>query len=362
MSKSPARQAITLTIAIAIIVIIVLLLVFFIFKSIYKPASEPKAPQSISVTQVQAKQASWQQQLHFVGSIANLRAATVAAESDGRITQINYRPGSIVEQGQILFETFNHDLKGQLETAFASLQTDQPHYERVLTLYNKGIESKDNVDAALQKVLVDQAEIRQYQGALANTVIRAPVTGKAGVNLVNVGDYVKAGDALADIVPQHPFYINFSLPGKYAHDIDAGNRIDFQLASDSNKTLRGRVVTVNSVVDQSTRNLTVWAEPNNSNLNVKPGEYVSVVAYLGKKIPVLVVPSTAVQYRLGGASIFVIQHGKAKAVPVKIIQEREGMVGVQGDVKVNSSVVAVSAGNVQNGSPLTIETQTKQDS
>ena len=109
----------------------------------------------------------------------------------GRIAELNLLEGDTVERGQVVFKIEDIDIRNQLANARgnlmnaeATLHDDQLQAARMQTLFDRKVASAAQRDDAIAKfgesrgaVIAAQGEVRLYSDQLADTVVRAPISG-----------------------------------------------------------------------------------------------------------------------------------------------------------------------------------------
>lgn len=335
------------------IAIVVLLLLFMWIRSAKNSDKNTHTQTAIAVKTASITKANWQTPVNAIGTVDNNQNAAVAAETDGRITAMTFQPGSTVQQGTTLFSLFNKNLRAQLHSAKANLIAAKQNFIRTTHLHKAGYATTAELDTAKQTYESDLGERNRDKALLSQTIIRAPVTGKVGLNTKNIGDFVTSGTILTNISPDAPLRIDFSIPGKYSNSVYPGKDIFLTAQGSPEQQTTTTVFATNPIVDRQSRHLMVRANLPPT-LQRLPGQYENVLIYVGKKQPVFVVPETAVHYQFGGAFIYVARNSQAIEIPVHVIQIRAKTVGVQGDLHLADKVISVSPPNLQQHSKIEV--------
>ena len=144
----------------------------------------------------------------WIGSLDGSVNADVRARVSGYLISQNYKEGAVVKQGDLLFQVDPSVYEAAVEQAKAGvaqaeanqLQTEQTE-QRETQLYQQKVESKQNLDNAVQNNTAAKAQLKAQQAAqrqaelnLEFTKITAPISGIAGIANPGIGDLVGPSD------------------------------------------------------------------------------------------------------------------------------------------------------------------------
>ena len=145
----------------------------------------------------------------WIGSLDGSVNADIRARVSGYVTSQNYREGTVVHEGDLLFQIDPSTYEAAVEQAKSALaqaeanqlQTQQTE-DREIKLFEEKVESQQNRDNAVQsntaakaEVEAQKATLRQAQLNLDFTRITAPLTGIAGIANPGIGDLVGPSDS-----------------------------------------------------------------------------------------------------------------------------------------------------------------------
>lgn len=165
--------------------------------------------------------------LYFTGTTQAAAVVEVRARVPGELRKMTFEPGTNLSAGDPLFiidqREYIADMeiaKAQLESAKATQVETARTLERAKSLIKRGNISRAKLDeseaaalSAIADVAVKEAAIRQANLDLEYTDIRAPISGRIGRNLVDVGNLVGEGEAtiLTRITNNDPMYVYFNI-------------------------------------------------------------------------------------------------------------------------------------------------------
>ncbi|WYM03427.2 MAG: efflux RND transporter periplasmic adaptor subunit [Gloeotrichia echinulata CP02] len=215
----------------------------------------------------------------------------------------------------------------------------------------------------------DQATLDNVKVQSSYTKIYAPIDGRAGNILVNVGNVVQANSSnpLVTITKIHPIQVSFSIPegnlpqlqqyssnGKLKVDVTFGGK---------NNPIPGTLTFVNNTVDNSTGTIQLIGDFDNTQGRLFPGQFVNTTLTLTQKPNATVVPAQAVQNGPDGQFVFVVKPDMTvENSPVTVSSTIDGLDVIEKGVQPGDKVVTDGQGNLVTGSKIRIKTPGNVDS
>src|SRR5437762_478261 len=172
-----------------------------------EPAARP-VPQGVPVIVAAARQGDMPVYLTGLGSVTAYNTVTVKSRVDGQLINVAFQEGQFVRAGDLLaeidprpFQVQLTQAQGQLARDMAQLQDAKRNLERYRELVAKQFIAKQQFDdqAALVSqyegaMKVDQGAIDSAKLQLTYCRITAPINGRVGLRLVDMGNIVHASD------------------------------------------------------------------------------------------------------------------------------------------------------------------------
>jgi membrane fusion protein, multidrug efflux system len=331
------------------------------------------SPAPIPVTVVSVKKADFPVYLNGLGTVQPFRTVTVRSRVDGQIIKVAFKQGRMVKEGDTLVEIDPRPYQASLDQALskkaqdeANLKNARLNLERSLSLAKKDYATQQQVDA--QQAMVDQltAQIQGDQAAIDNaqtqlsyTIIKSPLSGRAGFRLVDPGNIVHDSDqnGIVTIVQLQPISVVFTAPEENVplinKALEAGTAVPVQaLSSDGLRTLaQGQLARVNNEVDQASGTIRMKAIFDNKDNVLWPGLSVSTRLLVDTLKDVIVIPDDAVQRGPNGLYTFVVGDDDKVAVqPITVSQTGDGQSVVEQGLTPGQRIVVAGQYRLQIGS------------
>jgi RND family efflux transporter MFP subunit len=262
--------------------------------------------------------------LGFLGQFSAVDQVELRAQVGGTLTEIHFKDGDILHQGDLLFtiDSRPYEIRlaqanAQLETATARLELADRQLTRAQALKRDDFGTAQNVDqrtadqqAAQASVDDAKAQIRDAQFDTEHCRITAPFTGRIGTHLVSVGNLIAGSRAatspttlLATLVSLDPIHLDFDMSESdyltFSRDRarlkrSVADKVEIALSDETQFARQGALDFVDNALDRSSGTIHARATVPNPDLFLTPGEFARVRLVVGAPTPTLLVPDTAV--------------------------------------------------------------------
>ena len=274
-----------------------------------------------------------------------------------------------MRQGDLLFTLDGRaiqaqikQIEGQLARDRASLEGAERDVRRYSELVSKGATPVTNLDNARPQVGVftgatqaDQASIENMKVQFSYTTIRAPISGRASMAAVKVGNLARQADAtpLATIIQTAPVYVTFPLPQRSLPELRQAlsneSAVIKAIVPGDSREANGQVTMIENTVDAATGTVPVRATMPNTDELLWPGTLVTVRLTFREEEAVTV-PGPAVQVSQAGSYVFVVKNGVAIVQPVKVARVLDGDTVLESGLEGGETVVTEGQLLLTNGS------------
>lgn len=319
--------------------------------------------------------------------VANLDGYTNAQiqpqiTGSGYLVRQNYKEGSQVRKGQVLFEIDPRPFQaaldqatGQLAQAKANLQLAEINTKRDTPLAEAHAIARSQLDNDLQTQAADEANVKAQQAAVESaqlnlgfTKVRSLVDGIAGIAATQVGSLVKNDTVLTTVSQVQPIKVYFAISeqeylalskkareGGAADLLHSSSRVPIQLTLSNGNVYpsKGYIVFVDREVNPQTGTIRVAAAfPNPQNL-LRPGQYGKVRAQTQIHQGALLVPQRAVTELQGSYQIAVVNSdNKVHIQPVEVGPQIGTEWVINSGLKPGEQIVIEGNGKLMDGMPV----------
>ncbi len=310
-----------------------------------------------------------------LGSVTAYNTVTVRSRVDGQIVKVNFTEGQFVHAGDALIEIDPRPYQVMLEQAEGQLAKDQAQlhdvqvdFERYQLLYSEGVIPKQQVDT-------QQAQVGQFQGAikadqatidnaklqLVYAHITAPISGRVGLRLVDMGNIVHAADTtgLLVITQLQPIAVIFTLPQDQLQQVLIKLRGGGQLPveaydrDDLTKIAEGKLATIDNQIDPTTGTYKLKSIFSNENNVLFPNQFVNVHMLVDTKKDLVIVPAAAIQRGPQGTYVYVVSGGDTVNIHIVTLAQTTGNnIGISAGINSGDIVVIDGQDKLQDGSKV----------
>jgi RND family efflux transporter MFP subunit len=326
----------------------------FLTLSFAAPSTANDRPAPVVVATVE--QTRFAQEVPLNGSVMARRSTRVAAEVDGRVTEVLVEQGDYVEQGAVLLRLRAIPTQLRLATAKAELQEAEAtarlakiSERRLAKLAKSRVVSEDDYDTARAKMDESlavaagaRAKMDQIRDELTRHTVTAPFDGVITEKIAEVGVWVETGDVLFAFEDIDRVRLEFPTPQSFYSQVSTGTPVEVRLDAMPAHAIKAEVSRKIPVASASARTFMLWVELDNPDHRIIPGMSARGVLRLEASAgpsAFAVSRDALVRKPDGTVLVWVLEQDRAETTvkPIKVVPGR----ALDGRVEVNGTRLSV---------------------
>lgn len=269
----------------------------------------------------------------FSGRLQAVDIAEIRPQVSGRITEVRFEDGGMVNAGDVLFVIDPRPYEAAVARAEASIATSKANAEyaklemdraanmiKTKAVAQRIYDERFNAyEVALASQKSAEADLKQAKVDLEHAFVQAPITGRAGRVELTVGNLVQAGSnapLMTRIVAIDPIYADFEVDEQtyldsvrnIARERNIEREIPVKLFINGNKqdVYTGTIYSFDNRLDVTSGTIRARAKFDNKNGVLVPGMFVTVALGKSDEEEVLLVPQQAVSTDQNKKFVYVV--------------------------------------------------------
>lgn len=312
----------------------------------------------------------------YIARVEPIQDVSLRAQIDGYVKQVHFREGAFVKAGDLLFTIDPEQYEARVKVRQAEIGQAEAALDRAERLL-KRLEASDaraiipsDLDNARSDVAAGKAAVASAKANLVlaeidlkHTKIIAPITGRIGRTVANVGDYVAPSiGPLVRIVQTDPIRVAFSMTDKDYLKIrenvadaklEETLRFRVKLPTGSVMALMGKRDFEDNAMSADTATLSIRIRFDNAAGLLVPGGYVTMLVDRAHPEQVPVAPQEAILTDEAGVYVYVVNaEQKAERRLVEPGMMADGLVAITKGLKGGERLVTLGGQKLAPGMPV----------
>ena len=271
----------------------------------------PKETQFLfDVLTQKAKKIMFTENLRFPGTVIPESSghAVISVPQNGRIISLNVDVGQQVKAGQqlaviqqVLDAGTEVGLLSERNNLVAEYEAAKKEYERLNSI--RDIAAKRDVDEAAARLQRAENNLKLYSGNTGRTItLTAPVSGQVGNFNLSIGSTVNAGETLFAITDLSKVYIEARV---FMEDMDRIKQAEKFTLENNSGTTELKLISLGQEINATNQSQRVLFQLNNTEHDLKIGEFVNVLAFAKDGSMKMALPNSAITEINGKSVVFV---------------------------------------------------------
>jgi RND family efflux transporter MFP subunit len=314
---------------------------------------EEQGARAVSVVTAPVSTATINDRLSAIGTGRARATVSVTPYGSGRLTELLVQSGARVETGQVIARLDSATEEIAVDRARAARDDAVARVERIRQLRTSNAATQVQLTDAELALRNADLTVHDAEVALDRRSVTSPITGIVGILPIEAGNYVTSQTSIATIDDRSSILVDFHVPERFAAMIEIGAPVRATPLANPNREYAGTDTAIDNRIDEKSRTLWVQATIANPSDSLRAGmSFQIAMQFPGESYPA--VSPLAVQWGSEGAFIWAVEDGKAKRIPVRIIQRNTESVLVDAPILAGSIVVTEGVQSVREGGGVRI--------
>jgi len=327
------------------------------------------APVTVSAVHVTRQDVPFYEQ--GLGTVTALNTVAVKSRVDGQLVRVAFQEGQFVHAGDLLAQVDPRPFEVQVQQAEATLARDEAQLkvaqvnlardeklQAAQVIAQQELDTQSALVGQLQgSVKMDQAQIAAAKLNLTYSRITAPISGRVGLRLVDVGNVVHASDTTGIVIltQVQPIAVDFTLPEKdlpeLRRSMNAGTlKVDAFDSDNQTHLATGRVVALSNEINTTTGTEQIKAVFDNAGNRLWPNQFVNIRLLMRVDRNALTVPAAAISRGPQGTYTFVIGPDQTvKMQPVEVAYMEGNLAIIRQGLQAGQAIVTDGQDRLENG-------------
>jgi membrane fusion protein (multidrug efflux system) len=289
--------------------------------------------------------------IEAIGTANANEAVSITSKTSNIVTAIRFSDGELVQAGQVLVELDRGSVAADLAAATASFEESRSQFNRSRELVATQVVSKAQYEQLEATMKSNEARMVAAQTRLADTYIRAPFSGRVGLRRVSLGTLISPGTVITTLDDISSVKVDFAIPEVYVAQLRNGQAVQARTNAWPGRVFNGKVLSVDSRIDPTTRSVTVRAAVPNRDAALKPGMFLTVSVTQDHR-PALVIPEEALVPEQARQFVYVIDGATVAKREVSLGRREPGFVEVTNGLATGDLVVVEGTLKLRDGAPV----------
>jgi membrane fusion protein (multidrug efflux system) len=306
------------------------------------------AAQAVAVVTAHPSKKEFAHEVEALGTLRANESVDITAKVADRVAAIHFNEGQQVRKGDVLIELDNTEARADLAAAEAAASDSRSQYKRSQELFQTKALSEAQLDQLHATLLANEARVAAARSRLDDRVITAPFNGRVGLRNVSLGGLVNPGAVITTLDDLSVVKLDFAVPEVFLSTLQPGLTVQARSTAYPEQPFAGRVSSVATRVDPTTRAVTIRALIDNRDGRLRPGMFMTV-KLVRQEGQALMLPEQAIVPENEQQFVYVVEDGRAHKREIKIGRRRPGEVEVLEGLTADDGVVVDGTLNLRDG-------------
>ena len=255
----------------------------------------------------------------------------ISSKVTGRLEEVLFEDGQLVAEGDVLVRLDSRELQAELLSAEVNLTQAQQEYDRAISLKGSQAVSQSRVEELTALLGAAEAMVEAQAARLEEYTIRAPFSGKVGVNRLSRGALIDPSTQITTLDDLGLIKVDFAIPETEMQNVAIGSSVRASSRALNDFEVEGRIESLEVRIDPVNRTIGAVATFENTQDLLRPGMFLNLNIALQEREDAIFVAEEALAPSGPQQFLFVVKDGR--------IEKRQVVLGLR-----EASLVEVSKG------------------
>jgi membrane fusion protein (multidrug efflux system) len=309
----------------------------------------------VPVEVVIPKMESLSNKLETNGIFLPAKEMFVISETAGRVVSVNKNKGEWVKEGEVIAKVDEELLRIELEATEANIAKLKKDKERLDNLISGEAVPKNKIEDIELGLLAAEAKQKGLQKQIANTSIKAPMTGTMGLRFIERGSVIGPGIQVAQITNLEKLFLMVKVIERDILQVKKGQSVTVYADVYPNKAIQGKVTNIGLRADNAFNYDVEIEAPNLPGQPLRSGMHAKAIFEFSNNRKGLVLPRKAITGSLQDPKVYVVENDSfAIERPVKLGISAGEKVELTSGLTEGERVVVSGQLNLSNGARVQI--------
>jgi RND family efflux transporter MFP subunit len=306
----------------------------------------------VSVATVQNRPA--ETNLNLVGTIEANNDVAIVSEAEGKVVGVYAKVGDYKAKGSTLIQLDDELKLAAFKTTEVNYEKSKKDYDRYEALYQQKAVTdvqRESIKLAFQSAEANYIVAKKEYN---NTKISAPISGIVTSRIVDMGDYVKKGTPVANIVDIAELKVKLNVGEKNVFQLKVGDPVEISTDVYPGVNFKGKISTISDKGDEAHTYPVEISLPNSKEHPLKAGMFGTVIFNSSSKGDKLFIPRDALIGSVKDAQVFIIENGIAHLRNIVVGNTFDKSLEVLNGLKAGETVVVNGQNNLVDNYRVTV--------
>ncbi len=293
-------------------------------------------------------------QTTYVGSLLPNQRVLMRSQIDGVIENINFKEGDEITKGKKLIDISTKELQLKLKIAIADSNLADINIKRDKKLASSNLISSSQLDQTRTRAESARLNKELARISLKKSLISSPLDGTVKTRHVKVGEFVRKGDKLVEILDLSRVIVKVNIPELEILEIKIGQKVEIALYIMEEIIFSGEVKNIGLEADSNNRTFPVEINVSNSERMLRPGMLARSTFTKSIDDEQIVIPRHTILEKERGRVVYVFDKGKVFQRDIQVGLSQKDQVQVIKGLKKGELIVVEGHNKLSNGEEVNV--------